>query len=77
MKDIFYFILGASVGAIFALLFAPPEWSRAAVEDSGYGRTRCKKRKRNARPARRKAQAQWQAGQEKTHKAGPNSANTA
>lgn len=36
MKDIFYFILGAAIGAIFALLFAPQsgEALRSKIQDT-------------------------------------------
>ena len=39
MKDIFYFILGAAVGAIFALLFAPQsgEELRMKIQDTANG----------------------------------------
>ena len=56
MKDIFIFILGAAVGAISALLFAPQsgEELRTKIQNT-------------AEQDWQKAQAQWQAGQEKTH----------
>jgi gas vesicle protein len=56
MKDIFYFLLGAAVGAIFALLFAPQsgEELRTKLQDT-------------AEQDWQKVQAQWQADQEKTH----------
>jgi gas vesicle protein len=56
MKDIFYFILGAAVGAIFALLFAPQsgEELRTKLQDA-------------AEQDWQKTQAQWKAGQEKTN----------
>lgn len=56
MKDIFYFILGAAVGAIFALLFAPQsgEELRMKIQDT-------------AEKDWQKMQAEWQADQEKIH----------
>jgi gas vesicle protein len=56
MKDIFYFILGAAVGAIFALLFAPQsgEELRMKIQDT-------------AEKDWQKVQAEWQADQEKIH----------
>ena len=56
MKDIFYFILGAAVGAIFALLFAPQsgEELRTKLQDT-------------AEKDWQKVQAEWQADQEKIH----------
>lgn len=56
MKDIFYFILGAAVGAIFALLFAPQsgEELRMKIQDT-------------AEKDWQKVQADWQADQEKIH----------
>lgn len=56
MKDIFYFILGAAVGAIFALLFAPQsgEELRMKIQDT-------------AEKDWQKVQVEWQADQEKIH----------
>ena len=56
MKDIFYFLLGAAVGAIFALLFAPQsgEELRMKIQDT-------------AEKDWQKVQAEWQADQEKIH----------
>lgn len=56
MRDIFYFILGAAVGAIFALLFAPQsgEELRTKLQDT-------------AEKDWQKAQAEWQADQDKIH----------
>ena len=56
MKDIFYFLLGALVGAIFALLFAPQsgEELRANIQAT-------------AEKDWQLAQAQWQTEQEKLH----------
>ena len=56
MKDIFIFIFGVAVGAVFALLFAPQsgEELRTKLQDT-------------AEQDWQKAQVQWQAGQEKTH----------
>jgi len=56
MKDIFYFLLGAAVGAIFALLFAPQsgEELRTKIQTT-------------AEQDWQKMQAEWQAGLEKTH----------
>ena len=56
MRDIFYFLLGAVVGSIFALLFAPQsgEELRANIQAT-------------AEKDWQKAQAQWQAEQEKLH----------
>ena len=54
MKDIFIFILGAAVGAILALLFAPQSGQelRSKIQDT-------------AEKDWQKVQAEWQAGQEK------------
>jgi len=56
MKDIFYFLLGAAIGAIFALLFAPQsgEELRTRIQAS-------------AEQDWQKIQEQWQAGLEKTN----------
>jgi gas vesicle protein len=56
MRDIFYFLLGAVVGSIFALLFAPQsgEELRANIQ------TTAEKDWQNA-------QAQWHAEQKKLH----------
>lgn len=56
MRDIFYFILGAAVGAIFALLFAPQsgEELRTKLQDT-------------AEKDWQKAQAEWQDDQDKIH----------
>jgi gas vesicle protein len=56
MKDIFIFIFGVAVGAVFALLFAPQsgEELRTKLQDT-------------AEQDWQKAQVQWQAGQEKTN----------
>jgi len=56
MKDIFYFLLGTVVGAIFALLFAPQ-----SGEDL---RTRIQTTAENDW---NKLQEEWQTGLEKTH----------
>jgi len=55
MKDIFYLLLGASLGAIFALLFAPQsgEELRSKIQTT-------------AEKDWQKMQAEWQAGMEKT-----------
>ena len=56
MKDIFIFILGAAVGAIFALLLAPQSGQelRSKIQDT-------------AEKDWQKVQAEWQADQEKLH----------
>jgi len=56
MKDIFIFIFGVAVGAVFALLFAPQsgEELRTKLQDT-------------AEQDWQKAQVRWQAGQEKTN----------
>ena len=56
MKDIFYFVLGAAVGAIFALLLAPQsgEELRTKIQTT-------------AEQDWQKLQAEWQAGMEKTN----------
>jgi len=56
MKDIFYFLLGTVVGAIFALLFAPQ-----SGEDL---RTRIQTTAENDW---NKLQEEWQTGLDKTH----------
>ena len=55
MKDIFYLLLGAALGAIFALLFAPQsgEELRSKIQTT-------------AEQDWQKMQAEWQAGMEKT-----------
>ena len=57
MKDIFYFILGVTVGAILALLFAPQsgEELRSKIQET-------------AEQDWQKVQAEWQADQEKLHR---------
>ena len=56
MKDIFIFIFGAAVGAIFALLFAPQSGQqlRSKIQDT-------------AEKDWQKVQAEWQADQGKLH----------
>jgi len=56
MKEFFYFLLGASVGAIIALLFAPQsgEELRANIQST-------------ADKDWQRIQSEWQAGVEKTH----------
>ena len=56
MKDIFIFILGVAVGAIFALLLAPQsgEELRSKIQDT-------------AEKDWQKVQAEWQADQVKLH----------
>ena len=55
MKDIFYLLLGAALGAIFALLFAPQsgEELRSKIQTT-------------AEQDWQKMQAEWQEGMEKT-----------
>jgi len=56
MKDMFFFLLGAAVGAIFALLFAPQsgEDLRANIQST-------------AEKDWHKLQAEWKTGMEKTN----------
>jgi len=56
MKEFFYFLLGASVGAVVALLFAPQsgEELRANIQTT-------------ADKDWQRVQAEWQAGMDKTH----------
>jgi len=78
MKDIFIFVLGVAVGAIFALLFAPQsgEELRTKLQDTSeqnwqkaqaQWQTGQEKAQAQWQAGQEKAQAQWQAGQEKTH----------
>jgi gas vesicle protein len=67
MKDIFIFILGAAVGAIFALLLAPQSGQelRSKIQDTA--EKDWQKVQAEWQAGQEKAQAQWQVGQEKTH----------
>lgn len=67
MKDIFYFMLGGVVGAIFALLFAPQSGEELRTKLQDTSEQDWQKAQAQWQAGQEKAQAQWQAGQEKTH----------